>query len=207
MYMFSGLDPGDYKILFVLPECYSFSPHDQTGDTMDSDADPDTGMTQCTTLEPGENDMTWDAGMYLPTVGCTYTQGYWKTHSKYGPAPDDETWALVEENGENSLFFNTGQTWYKVLWTQPRRGNAYYILAHQYIAAHLNVLNGADTSDITDELEHAEDLLDQYDGNPKSMANIRGFIRYDFIRTAEVLDDYNNGDIGPGHCDDEDKET
>lgn len=27
--------------------------------------------------------------------GCTLTQGYWKTHSRYGPAPYDTTWAKV----------------------------------------------------------------------------------------------------------------
>ena len=155
-----------------------------------TDSDP-----ACITIKEGEDD------------DCIRTQGYWKTHSKYGPAPYENTCESVGDDRGDSPFFGTGQSWYEVFWTEPKKGNAYYILAHQYIAAYLNALNGADTSDITDELKHAEDLLDQYDGNPKSMANIRGFIRYDFIRTAEVLDDYNNGDIGPGHCDDEDKET
>ena len=33
-----------------------------------------------------------------PGPGCTLTQGYWKTHSKYGPAPYDSTWALIGED-------------------------------------------------------------------------------------------------------------
>lgn len=66
-YLFSGLIPGNYYVQFVLPSGYVFSPKDQGGnDNLDSDADPLTGKTICTTLSPGENDMSWDAGMYVP---------------------------------------------------------------------------------------------------------------------------------------------
>ena len=79
---------------------------------------------------------------YVPDGGCTLTPGYWKTHSTYGPAPYDETWALV---GEDTPFFLSGQSYYDVLWTSPA-GNAYYNLSFHYIAAELNDLNGADFS-------------------------------------------------------------
>jgi len=72
--------------------------------------------------------------------GCTLTPGYWKTHSAYGPAPYDPTWALI---GEDTPFFLSGISYYEALWTEPKGGNAYYILAPAYIAARLNVLNGA----------------------------------------------------------------
>lgn len=67
--------------------------------------------------------------------GCTLTQGYWKTHSKYGPAPYDDAWALLMPNGEDTTFCLSNLSNYTVLWTNPRGGNAYYILAHQFIAA------------------------------------------------------------------------
>ncbi|MDZ7296292.1 MAG: hypothetical protein ONB14_12835 [candidate division KSB1 bacterium] len=135
----------------------------------------------------------------VPCIGCTLTPGYWKTHSEYGPAPYDDTWALLP-NGANTPFFDTGLTWYTMFWTTPQGGNAYYILAHAYGAAYLNGLNGADTSAVAGELAHAAYLLDQYDGNPMPMSRIRGAVRTDFINTASVLDQYNNGYIGPGHC-------
>jgi hypothetical protein len=66
-YAFMDLPPGDYYVEFVLPDGYVFSPQDQgADDAVDSDADPNTGQTVCTTLEAGENDLTWDAGMYQP---------------------------------------------------------------------------------------------------------------------------------------------
>ncbi len=64
-YSFTGLNPGDYYVKFYLPANYYFSPQDQgVDDTTDSDADAITGKTAATTLTSGENDDTWDAGMY-----------------------------------------------------------------------------------------------------------------------------------------------
>ncbi|MFY1113169.1 MAG: SdrD B-like domain-containing protein, partial [Methanosarcinaceae archaeon] len=57
--------PGDYYVEFIAPEGYEFTDQDEgTDDALDNDADPTTGKTVCTTLEPGENDLTWDAGLY-----------------------------------------------------------------------------------------------------------------------------------------------
>ncbi len=64
-YSFNNLVPGDYYVQFTLPNGYVFSPKDQGGDdAKDSDADTTTGKTATTTLTSGENDPTWDAGMY-----------------------------------------------------------------------------------------------------------------------------------------------
>ncbi len=84
-----------------------------------------------------------DVLVNVPSAGgCSLTLGYWKTHSEFGPAPYDNTWAMLS-NGASTPFYLSGQTWYQVFWTPPSGGNAYYILAHQYMAARLNQLNGA----------------------------------------------------------------
>ena len=64
-YSFNDLAPGDYNVTFLLPTGYSFT-HDNVGadDARDSDADLVTGSTTVTTLTAGENDLTWDAGLY-----------------------------------------------------------------------------------------------------------------------------------------------
>ncbi|MGA9350609.1 MAG: SdrD B-like domain-containing protein, partial [Anaerolineae bacterium] len=71
LYSFTGLIPGDYYVEFVKPSGYYFSPKDQgVDDAKDSDADTTTGQTMVTTLISGENDMTWDAGLYrLASIG------------------------------------------------------------------------------------------------------------------------------------------
>lgn len=134
-----------------------------------------------------------------PGGGCTLTQGYWKTHSEFGPAPYDATWAKLS-NGASTPFFQTGLTWKQMFDTTPS-GSAYPILAHQWMAATLNGLAGANTSAVAAELTAAQALLDQYDGNPKSASDITKDMKKQFTALAEKLDAYNNGLIGPGHCD------
>jgi len=137
---------------------------------------------------------SWTVNVNVPCAGgCSLTPGYWKTHSSYGPAPYDNTWASL---GENTTFFLSGKTYYQVLWTNPSGGNAYYILAHAYIAAVLNNLNGADTSAVSSQIAHAAALFATY--TPTS--TLSRAVRADFIATAGILDKYNNGVIGPGHC-------
>lgn len=64
-YALSDLNPGDYYVKFELPSGYLFSSAN-AGDNKakDSDAEVSSGKTECTTLSPGENDLTWDAGIY-----------------------------------------------------------------------------------------------------------------------------------------------
>ena len=141
---------------------------------------------------------SWDVLVNVPCDGCTLTPGYWKTHSSYGPAPYDDTWALLP-NGADTPFFLSGQSYYEVLWTSSR-GNAYYILASAYIAAQLNQLNGADFTAAQDVFDEATVLFETY--MPKDIAKLKGNKppRGEFLRLAEILDQYNNGYIGPGHC-------
>jgi hypothetical protein len=130
--------------------------------------------------------------------GCTLTQGYWKTHSEYGPAPYDSTWALLL-NGADTPFFLSGQTWYQVFWTAPA-GNVYYNLAHQYMAAYLNVLNGASPDAAQASLNSATALFNKYTPAQVAVLKSTNAVRKQFINLNTILDAYNNGLIGPGHC-------
>ena len=135
-------------------------------------------------------------------IGFTYTWGYWKTHSSYGPAPYDNTWALL---GENTTFFLSGQSYYQVLLMSVAGGNAYYQLAHQYIAAKLNVLDGAwMRADVQAAFNAATGLLNVY-----TPAEVMGFkkgnpaqklIFAQFNSLAGILDNYNNGLMGTPHA-------
>lgn len=143
------------------------------------------------TLTPGSD--SWVVDVTVPcATGCSLTPGYWKTHSSYGPAPYDETWAQI---GENTAFFLSGKSWYNVLWTAPQ-GNAYYILAHAYIAARLNQLNGADVSVISSQMAWATYFFE----NTTPSTTLSKTQRSQAIAVASAIDSYNNGLIGPGHC-------
>jgi len=151
--------------------------------------------------QPGDDDDDDDNDNDDDDYGCTLTPGYWKTHSEYGPAPYDATWALLPD-GADTAFYLSGQSYYDVLWTAPK-GNVYYILAHQFIAAGLNQLNEASIP--TAALAAYQDatvLFGAY--TPAQVKKLRGDARDQFVELSGVLDDYNNGLIGPGHCDDDD---
>jgi hypothetical protein len=63
-YSFGNLNPADYKIQVVAPTGYFVSKKDLGGnDALDSDVDS-SGTTVATSLTAGENDLSWDAGLY-----------------------------------------------------------------------------------------------------------------------------------------------
>jgi hypothetical protein len=133
-------------------------------------------------------------------TGCTLTPGYWKTHSRRGPAPYDDTWALLSAAQENTAFFLSGKTYYQVLWQEPQ-GNAYYILAHAWIATTLNGLNGASMpTEVMQGWQEATTLFQTW--TPAQIAAQKGGQqpRKRFLEIAGLLDMYNNGLLGPGHC-------
>lgn len=128
-------------------------------------------------------------------AGCTLTQGYWKTHSAAGPAPYDDAWKNIGPAEQNTPFYSSGQTWLQVFNTAPK-GNAYYILGVQYMAAKLNVLNGASTTpEVTQAIASAEALFAHTNGTTLSKSNADAA-----KKLADLLDGYNNGLTGPGHC-------
>jgi hypothetical protein len=130
--------------------------------------------------------------------GCSYTQGYWKTHSIYGPAtPADDTWNELPD-GPDTEFYLSGATYYDVFWTAPK-GNKYYSLAHQFMAAQLNFLNGADPSAAQTAYDAAKLLFETH--TPADVKADKD-LNKEFGSYIGTLTDYNEGTIGPGHCDD-----
>jgi hypothetical protein len=128
--------------------------------------------------------------------GCTRTQGWWKNHNKYSkknripwPAPCGE---------DNKL---CGRTWLSILQTSPR-GSAWYILAHQWVAARLNQCRGACVPrGVQAALDEATDLLED------NCCRIPSSKRSRAIALADLLDDYNNGLAGVPHCDSDGKKS
>jgi len=184
-----------------LPKVFSYTrtvgPYQVCGDyTVENTASFVTNDTEAT----GDDSATLT--IHVPCAGCTLTPGYWKTHSTYGPAahPDD-TWDLI--GGPDASFYKSEQSYYQVLWTSPSGGNAYYILAHQYIAAKLNQLAGAWVpSDVATALTQATGLFETY--TPGQVATMKGKagndLRSRLTSLAALLGAYNSGAIGPGHC-------
>jgi len=95
-YLFDNLTPGDYKLKFTLPENYVFTTQNAgNDDALDSDAHPSTGYTAVTTLVPGENDMSWDAGIVFvaPALKASIGNKVWNDANING----------IQDNGESGV--------------------------------------------------------------------------------------------------------
>ncbi|MFH1892460.1 MAG: SdrD B-like domain-containing protein [Candidatus Zixiibacteriota bacterium] len=209
-YLFGGLWPGDFYVKFDRPAGYVFSPQDQgADDAVDSDADPMTGKTVCTNLDAYEEDLTWDAGLYVdepPQDGCTRTIGYWKTHAGFGPQDDVVTALLpitLGSGGGKSLVVSTAQIAVDVLVmkTYGKNNNGITKLYAQLLGAKLSIASGADDSDVAAAIVAADAFLFDHDWNDwTSLSEADEDMVMDW---QGMFDDYNNGDIGPGHCGDD----
>lgn len=127
---------------------------------------------------------------------CRFTQGYWQNRAQNTGTITAEIWLALR----NVAFYRSGLTYGQVL-AQAPRGNAYWILAQQMVAAQANRLNRADTSGAPAQaLARSEAIMStvtpaQIAAAPKSSA-----LRQEMIQLAGVLDAWNNGLIGTGRC-------
>lgn len=127
---------------------------------------------------------------------CRFTQGYWQNRAINAGDLTTEIWLALRE----IEFYASGKTYGQVLAVSPR-GNAYWILAQQMVAAQANVINGADpTGAPAEALALADALLSTL--TPAEVAAMPKYSqqRKDLIQLAIVMDKWNNGLIGTGLC-------
>lgn len=130
-----------------------------------------------------------------PAVGCSYSQGYWGAHSSRGPAPYNSTWAAL---GEDIPFYLSGQTYYSQMHVSSK-GNAYNVLAVQFIAATLNVLSGAAAPAGVD-MTAVDTFFKTY--TPAQAGAMKGSdpVRKQALEWAQTLDSFNNGMLNVPKC-------
>jgi hypothetical protein len=118
---------------------------------------------------------------------CVRGQGYWKNH------PDQ--WPVTELQLGNVTY--TQQQLLDIL-HQPVRGNGLLILAHQLIAAKLNIAAGADPSCIQDTIAQADALIGDLVIPPVG----DGYLApRDVGSLAGILGQFNEGDMCAPSCD------
>jgi hypothetical protein len=208
-YLFCELEAGDYNVHFVLPAGWAFSPQDQgSDDAVDSDADPVTGATACTSLDSGETDLTWDAGIYqIPQDGCTHTIGYWKTHAGIGPQDDVVTpllpqW-LGDADGPKSIAVTTPAMVVALMdfddgMYGPAKNGISKLYA-QLLGAKLSIADGAADADVSAAIVDADAFLAMHSW--EDWSSLTREQKNTVLSWQGMFDDFNNGDIGPGHCD------
>jgi hypothetical protein len=86
-------------------------------------------------------------------------------------------------------------TWFTTFDTPPK-GNPYHQAAHQFMAATLNVANGASGAVINSALYNAYSFF--LTANPATAWTDDQ--RTMLLGWSSLFGSYNEGDIGPGHC-------
>lgn len=139
----------------------------------------------CADIGSSSSSLTGAGDGGVQSGDCTLTQGYWKNH--------EEAWPVSALDLGNLTYSKAALL--GILRT-PVRGNGLISLAHQLIAAKLNVAAGASDAGIASVIAAADAKIGDLE------------IGVDEIPTKDVsdlvgdLDAYNNGATGPGHCGD-----
>lgn len=125
----------------------------------------------------------------MPCVGgssCTYTQGYWRNHPNAWPVTSLTIGTVTYQAAELMAILDN-----------PAQGNGLVILTHQLIAAKLNIANGADPSAVQQALTDADNMIGGLVVPPIGSGYLSSDQTSDL---TETLTEYNEGTIGPGHC-------
>jgi hypothetical protein len=127
----------------------------------------------------------------LPCVGgssCTYSQGYWRNHPNAWPVTSLTLGTVTYQAAELMAILD-----------DPARGNGLVIVVHQLIAAKLNIANGADPSAVQQAITDADNMIGALVVPPIGNGYLPPGQTGDL---TETLTEYNEGTIGPGHCND-----
>jgi uncharacterized repeat protein (TIGR01451 family) len=116
-YLFDSLEAGEYYLKFYLVDAngvYTFSTvNSGSDDAIDSDVEvltDSTGRTACTALAAGENDLTWDCGVYLKST----------TPGNLTPAPE-----ISKTDGLVIMPDSPGTTTYTISYANSGAGSLY----------------------------------------------------------------------------------
>ena len=109
---------------------------------------------------------------------CAFTQGYWKNHPEAWPVTSLKLGSVTYSQQQLLAILH-----------KSVQGNGLVSLAHQLIAAKLNIANGADGSDISDEIIAADALI----GSRKIPPIGDGYLSPSSTSSlVDALDDFNN---------------
>lgn len=134
---------------------------------------------------------------------CPRTQGYWGNHYDGAtPVNQDIPWPIIGAETDAGLIFCPGDDdplglpWVEIMQINPEGGSMWVNLAHQYIAAKLNVAADAKTVyGLGAALERAKEILEMCDLLTPPPTDLR----HEAEALARFLDDYNNG-VGISEC-------
>jgi hypothetical protein len=146
------------------------------------------------------------AAVPQPSPGCTFTIGYWKNHAgepkKHGFDPDVVTPLLPIRlgtlGGPKTVTVTTAHQAVLLLQFSGQASNGINKLYAQLLGAKLNIASGANPSSIASTINAADIFLATH--NSADWSGLTKGEQQTVLGWMSTLDNYNNGVIGPGHC-------
>lgn len=129
-----------------------------------------------------------------PVESCTFTQGYWKTHGPIPTGNNSNEWPVTELMLGSVLYTDLQL---QSIFDKPAGGNGLISLAHQLMAAKLNIANGADGTSVAGAIAAADALIGGLVVPPVGTGSLSPSSTSSLNAT---LTSFNEGAIGPGHC-------
>ena len=117
---------------------------------------------------------------------CIRTQGYWKNH--------EEEWPTTQLVLGNTIY---DQAQLLSIFNLPVGGNGLVSLAHQLIAAKLNIAAGGDAEIVIQAILDADDLIGDLVVPPVGAGHLDPAVASPLV---DEIDDWNNGRTGSGSC-------
>jgi hypothetical protein len=119
-------------------------------------------------------------------TNCIHTQGYWKNHEDDWPVAVLALGSVVYDQGQLLSILN-----------QPVAGNGLISLAHQLVAAKLNIAGGGDSEAVIGAVLAADDLIGDLVVPPVGSGYLLPSATSEL---TQDLDDWNNQITGSGSC-------
>lgn len=120
------------------------------------------------------------------TNKCPLGQGFWKNHSNAWPVSSLVLGSQTYTQAELLSLFGSAI-----------KGDASLILAHQLIAAKLNIANGSNLTPISATIADADQLLSSFTGKLPYHVRPSSATGQAMVDDARVLQSYNNGELAP----------
>jgi uncharacterized repeat protein (TIGR01451 family) len=159
------------------------------------------------TLSDGDHTLSASASVQLYTGACpsvcTLTIGYWKTHAGFTGrnadrvTPELPQW-LGNVAGAKSVQVGNAPQAVSLLSMSGDASNGVNKLYAQELAAKLNIFRGSSPTAVASTLAAADAFLASY--NSGDWAALSKTQKTQVNNWATTFDQYNNGLIGPGHC-------
>lgn len=125
---------------------------------------------------------------------CTYTFGYWKTHGPSATGNNTNVWPVASLTLGSVTYTDTQL---QAILDMSGSGNGLIALAHQLIAAKLNIANGTPAAAVSSAVADADALIGSLVIPPIGTGSLPSSATSALTAT---LASYNEGTIGPGHC-------